>query len=184
MAYLGETYNVDGNDVAGDYTPVPPGEYVVQVEASDIKDAKKAGNKFIELTLTIMEGPEVNRKLTDRINLWNDNPKAVEIARRSLNSLGVACGKMAIGDTNEVHGIPMIAVVKVDPAKPYVDRQTGEQKPGSPSNSIAAYKPLSQRGAAGATAAPAAPAGNAATPAAGSGAAAGGFPWNRSQQAA
>ena len=152
MAYLGTTYTADPNNVAGDYTPVPPCDYVVQVDASEIKDAKKQGNRFIELSLLILEGPEAGRKLTDRINLWNDNPKAVEIAQRSLNAICAAVGKLAIGDTNELHGVPMIAVVKVDEAKPYTDPQTGEQKQGSPQNSIRTYKPLS----AGVAAAPAA----------------------------
>lgn len=172
MAYLGSTYTADPNNVAGDYTPVPAGDYVVQVEASDIKDAKKVGNRFIELTLLIMEGPEAGRKLTDRINLWNDNTKAVEIAQRSLNALCAAVGKLSVGDTTELHGIAVIATVKVDEGKPYQDRETGEMKQGSPQNSIRTYKPLS----AGVAAAPAAstPAVTGAAPASG-----GGLPWKQ-----
>lgn len=182
MAYLGTTYTADPNDIAGDYTTVPPGEYVVRVEASDKKDAKKAGNAFIELTLLILEGPEAGRKLTDRINLWNDNPKAVEIARRSLNAVCAAVGKLTISDTTELHGTPIIAVVKVEEGKPYQDTQTGETKQGSPQNSIRTYKPLSARGATpAAPAAPAAPAGQ--TGAASGGATSGGFPWQRPQAA-
>lgn len=169
MANLGGTYQADANNVAGDYTPVPPGDYVVQIETSDIKDAKTPGNRFIELEMVILEGPEAGRKLTDRLNLWNSNQKAVEIAQRSMNALCVAVGKLAVADTNELHGIPMIAVVKVDPAKPYF--KDGVEQPGSPSNSIRTYKPKS----AGASApAPQQQASQTAAPASG-----GGLPWKK-----
>lgn len=175
MAFIGQTYTADPSNVAGDYQPVPPGDYVVQVESSDIKDAKKAGNRFIELSLLIIEGEHANRKLTDRINLWNDNPKAVEIAQRTLNALCVAVGKMSVSDTTELHGIPMLATVKVKPGTPY--EKDGQTVQGSPQNEIGTYKPLSQRGAAPAptpvaTATPSA----AGSPAPASG---GGMPWKR-----
>lgn len=146
MANLGSTYQADASNIAGDFTPIPPGEYVVQIEASDIKDAKTHGNRFIELEVVIIEGPEAGRKLTDRLNLWNSNQKAVDIAQRSMNALCVAVGKLAVQDTNELHGIPMLAVVKVDPAKPYF--KDGVEHPGSPQNSIRTYKPKSAGGAA------------------------------------
>lgn len=172
MANLGGTYQADANNVAGDYTPVPPGDYVVQIESSDIKDAKTSGNRFIELELVIIEGPEAGRKLTDRLNLWNSNQKAVDIAQRSMNALCVAVGKLAVGDTNELHGIPMVAVVKVDPAKPYF--KDGVEHPGSPSNSIRTYKPKS----AGVSVAPATQPAQASAPASGSG-----LPWKNKQAA-
>lgn len=172
MANLGGTYQADPNNVQGDYTPVPAGDYLVQIDSSDIKDAKKPGNRYIQLDMVIMEGPEAGRKLTDRLNLWNDNQQAVDIAQRSLNALCVAVGKLSIEDSSELHGIPMIATVKVDPAKPYTDNN-GDQKPGSPSNSIRTYKPRSAAPAAsGGGFKPAAQ--DAAAPASG-----GGLPWKQ-----
>lgn len=169
MANLGATYQADPNNVQGDYQPIAPGDYVVQIESSDIKDAKTPGNRFVQLEIVILEGAEAGRKLTDRLNLWNSNQQAVDIAQRSMNALCVAVGKLAVGDTNELHGIPMIAVVKVDPAKPYF--KDGQEYPGSPSNSIRTYKPKS----AGVSPAPAAAAPKATTaPASG-----GGLPWKQ-----
>lgn len=168
MANLGATYQADPNNVQGDYQPIAAGDYVVQIESSDIKDAKTPGNRFVQLEMVILEGPEAGRKLTDRLNLWNSNQQAVDIAQRSMNALCVAVGKLAVGDTNELHGIPMIAVVKVDPAKPYF--KDGVEHPGSPSNSIRTYKPKS----AGAAQASAAKPAQAAAPAPG-----GGLPWKQ-----
>lgn len=174
MANLGGTYQADPTNVQGDYTPVPAGDYLVQIESSDIKDARKQGNRYIQLEMAIIEGPEAGRKLTDRLNLWNDNQQAVDIAQRSLNALCVAVSKMSIEDSSELHNIPMIATVKVDPAKPYM--KDGVEQPGSPSNSIRTYKPRA--------AAPAAQAGGfkpaeaAAAPSTG-----GGLPWKNKQAA-
>ena len=177
MANLGGTYEADPQNVAGDYTPVPPGDYLVMVVSSDIRDAKKPGNRFIELSLLIMDGPEKNRKLTDRINLWNDNPKAVEIAQRSFNALIVACGKLAVQDTAELHNILIIATVKVDPGKPYTDND-GVQREGGPQNSVRTYRARDAATPA-ASPTPAPTQTHAAQTAAPAAAAGGGLPWKK-----
>ncbi len=173
MANLGGTYQADANNVSGDYTPVPAGDYIVQIESSDIEDGSKPGSRYVQLEMVILDGPEAGRKLIDRLNLWNNNQQAVDIAQRSMNALCVAVGKLAVSDTNELHGIPIIATVKVDPAKPYM--KDGVEHPGSPQNSIRTYKPKS----AGA----AAPSGGGFSGQASSGTAApasgGGLPWKQ-----
>lgn len=141
MVALGGTYTADADNVAGDYTPVPAGEYKVHVIESDMKENSKRNGNYIQLGLEILEGEHAGRKLIERLNIDNPNQQAVDIAQRSLNAICVAVGKMAIADTNELHNVPMIAVVKVDPAKPYM--KDGVQRPGSPSNSIRTYKPVS-----------------------------------------
>jgi hypothetical protein len=140
MAALGGTYTADPNNLQGDYTPVPPGEYRVIVKDSERKEARTPGNYYYQLDLEIIEGEHKGRSLTERLNLENSNSQAVDIAQRTLNSICVAVGKMSISDTGELHNIPMIAVVKVDPPKPYV--KDGIEQPGSPSNSIRTYKPV------------------------------------------
>lgn len=139
MANLGGTYTADPNNVQGDYTPIPPGEYLVHVVDSDMVENSRKDGHFIKLDLEVLEGEHAGRKLIERLNIDNPNQQAVDIAQRSLNAICVAVGKMSISDTNELHNVPMIAVVKVDPAKPYV--KDGVEMPGSPSNSIRTYKP-------------------------------------------
>jgi hypothetical protein len=149
MAFLGGTYTADPDNVAGDYTPVPPGEYRVIIKDSDRKETRNGNGAYYQLDLEIIEGEHKGRTLIERLNLENQNQQAVDIAQRTLNAICVAAGKMSISDTAELHNIPMIAVVKVDPPKPYM--KDGVEMPGSPSNSIRTYKPVS-------VAAPAAPA--------------------------
>lgn len=139
MANLGGTYTADPDNVQGEYTPIPPGEYLVHIIDSDMKPNSANTGSYLQLEIEILEGDSAGRKLTERLNLDNPNEKAVEIAQRTLNALCVAVGKLSISDSNELHGIPIVAVVKVDPAKPYV--KDGVEHPGSPQNSVRTYKP-------------------------------------------
>jgi hypothetical protein len=155
MAYIGGTYTADPNNVAGDYTPVPPGEYGFTIIEADYKENNAKTGHFIYIKAKIDDNDpsgEGGRTFEDRFNIDNPNEKAVEIGQRQLNALLFATGKQAITDTDELLGLSAIAKLKVDPAKPYM--KDGVQQPGSPSNSVGAYK---ARGAA-ANSAPAAPA--------------------------
>lgn len=133
MANLGGTYTADPNNVQGDFTPVPPGEYLVHITDSDMVATKTGNGHFLKLDLEILEGDQQGRKLFDRLNIDNPNQQAVDIAQRTLNAICVAVGKLSIADSSELHNVPMVAVVKVDPAK-------GDY---GPSNSIGTYKPAS-----------------------------------------
>ena len=147
MANLGGQYTADPNNVQGDYSPIPAGEYSVHVVNSDMKPTKNGSGNYLELEMEVLDGDQAGRKLFDRLNLDNPNAQAMEIAQRTLNAICVATGKMSISDSTELHNIPMVAVVKVDPPR-------GEY---GASNSIRTYKP------AGGASAPAAQAtGNAA----------------------
>ena len=131
MVALGGTYTADPDNVQGDYSPIPPGEYRVHVVGSDLKATKAGTGNYLELEMEVLDGEHQGRKLFDRLNIDNPNQQAVDIAQRTLNAICVAVGKLSIGDSNELHNIPMIAVVKVDPAR-------GDY---GPSNSIKTYKP-------------------------------------------
>lgn len=138
MANLGH-YEADPNNVQGEYTLIEPGEYLVHISGSDMKPTKNGAGHYLELEIEILEGENAGRKLYDRLNLDNPNQQAVDIAQRVLNAICVAVGKLSITDSDELHNIPMIAVVKVDPAKPYT--KDGIEREGSPQNSIKTYKP-------------------------------------------
>ncbi|MAK85994.1 MAG: hypothetical protein CMK96_03385 [Pseudomonas sp.] len=131
MVALGGTYTADPDNVQGDYSPIPPGEYRVHVISSDLKATKAGTGNYLELEMEVLDGEHQGRKLFDRLNIDNPNQQAVDIAQRTLNAICVAVGKLSIADSNELHNIPMIAVVKVDPAR-------GDY---GPSNSIKTYKP-------------------------------------------
>jgi hypothetical protein len=137
MAFLGGTFDANQVEPQGDYTPITPGEYKVHILSSEMVETTKRDGHMLKLELEIIEGESAGRKLFDRLNLDNPNAQAVEIAQRQLSAICHATGKLTVQDSEELHGIPMLAVVKVDPPR------TGRDgKEYGASNSIKAYKPI------------------------------------------
>ena len=93
---------------------LPPGKYLAQIIESEMKDTQ-AGGKMLALTLEITDGPHARRRLWDNLNLVNNNPKAVEIAQRTLSAICHAIGKMQVNDSEELHFRPMLLSVEVEP---------------------------------------------------------------------
>lgn len=117
MAQLGGTF--DATQVAPNqpFEVLPPGKYKVQVTDSDMRPTKDGTGQYLWLEMEILDGEYQGRKMWDRLNLVNQNQQAVEIAQRSLSALCHATGKLHVSDSQELHFIPVIATVKVRPAK-------------------------------------------------------------------
>lgn len=96
---------------------LPPGKYRVVISDSESKQTKAGDGSYLMLTLTVIEGEHEGRKLFDRLNLDNPNPTAVEIAKRTLSAICRAVGVMTPQASSDLHDIPLIAAVKVTPAK-------------------------------------------------------------------
>lgn len=131
MANIGGLYDPNAEPEAPrEYTLMPPGDYVVQIVESDIVATKAGNGQMLKLTLDIIDGEHKGRKLWDNLNLVNPNPQTVEIAQRTLNQITHATGKLGASDSEALHFIPMIAVLRVEP-----------EKNGYPaSNKISGYK--------------------------------------------
>ncbi len=96
---------------------LPPGKYVVQIVASEMRVTKDGMGQYLWLELDVLEGECQGRKLFDRLNLVNNNPQTVELAQRTLSAICHATGRMQVQDSEELHLIPMLADVKVQPPK-------------------------------------------------------------------
>lgn len=107
MANLGGTYDATGGETMGDRSILPDGEYIAVISKSEIKDAKTAGNRYINLEWEVYDGDCKGRRFWSMLNLWNANATAVEIAQREFNSICHAVGKLKVQDTEELHSIPM-----------------------------------------------------------------------------
>lgn len=113
MANLGN-YDATGGATMEERSVLPAGEYVAALVKSDKKDAKKGnGNAYINCEFEVTDGANKGRRFWTMLNLWNDNPQAVEISQRALNSIMNACGRLRVNDTEELHGIPMRIKLKV-----------------------------------------------------------------------
>jgi hypothetical protein len=96
---------------------IPPGWYNTRITASEMKPTKDGSGSYLALTLTVIDGPAANRKLFDRLNLNNKNKVAVDIAYQTLSSICHATGIIQLGDSTQLHGIPLMAKVKIKPAE-------------------------------------------------------------------
>ncbi len=139
MAKLDQELNVNDVPEREEYSPVPPGAYTAMIVESEIKPTK-AGGEMIVLEIDIQEGEYAGRKVFERLNIKNENQKAVDIAYRTLAEIGKALGKSSIKDTAELHNKRLTINVKVDPAQPYV--KDGVTYPGAPQNSVTRYLPF------------------------------------------
>lgn len=136
MAFLGGTFDASQVEPQGEYTPVPPGDYKVQITSSEMVENSAKTGHMLKLELEIIEGDQAGRKLIDRLNLDNPNAQAVEIAQRQLSAICHAVGKLSVQDSEELHMLPMVAVVKVDPPR------SANGKDYGPSNGIKTYKAI------------------------------------------
>lgn len=128
MAQIG---NFDATQVAPreDFSPIPVGEYVVQITDSDVNPTKAGTGHRLELTFEVIDGEFKGRKVFEGLNIDNPNPKAVEIAQRDLSAICHAVGKLQVSDSQELHYKPLVVRVDI------------EQRDGySPRNVIKAYK--------------------------------------------
>ena len=117
MANLGTTFDASAVDPSTTYEILPPGQYVVQIVRSEMRPTKSGTGQQLVLELDVLEGPQAGRKLFDRLNLVNPNTQAVEIAERTLSAICHATGRMQVQDSEELHLVPMLADVTVQPPK-------------------------------------------------------------------
>jgi len=117
MSFLG-TFNAEENEDEGN--PVlSKGEYTAEIINSDLKDSK-SGGKYVELHYRIhAQGEPV---VVDRLNIQNSNPTAERIGKGKLSKVVKACHKVAITDTEELHGIPIKVKLGIEEGGMYPDR--------------------------------------------------------------
>ena len=99
------------------FDPIPAGIYNAQVTESDIKRLGTGNGDCLNLTLTILDGPMVTRKVWARLNIRHSNAQAQSIAQAQLSSLCHAVGVINLQDSTQLHMKPLRIKVKVRPAE-------------------------------------------------------------------
>jgi hypothetical protein len=145
MADLGGQFNSNEVEDRQDFSPLPAGDYKAICIDSKWKDAKTAGNKYIELTFEIVGDKAKGRKVWSRLNLVNSNTTAVEIARSELKEICQATGVLTPRDTAELHNRPLVLELKL----------TKRKDNGEFTNEIKKYKSVSSAASKPADPAPA-----------------------------
>lgn len=133
----------------GDFEPLPVGEYMAVITASEMKTTRAGDGEYLALTFQVIDGPHKGRNLWSNLNLKNPSEKAVQIAHGELSAICRAVGVLTPRDSAELHNIPLIVKVKIEARK-----DTGEQ-----TNRITSYKArVNHQAVSTAAAAPGAPA--------------------------
>ena len=136
MAQLNQHFDASAVEPAAPFELLPPGRYSVQIVQSEMRATRAGNGQYLWLEMDVIEGPHQGRKIWDQLNLVNPNQQTVEIAQRTLSAICHAVGKLSVQDSEELHSIPMVAVVKVDPPR------SANGKDYGPSNSIKTYKAI------------------------------------------
>ncbi|MBF0462243.1 MAG: DUF669 domain-containing protein [Magnetococcales bacterium] len=114
MAQLGGTFDATQVDPNQPHETLPPGDYRVQIVASEMRVTKAGTGQYLFLEMEILDGAMAGKKLFDRLNLINPNRQAEEIAQRTLSAICHAVGRMQVTDSEELHFKPLVVKVVVD----------------------------------------------------------------------
>lgn len=135
--------NFDANNVEPNkgFDVLPADDYTAIIESSEMKNTKDGNGKYLKLSFQIIEGEFSGRKLWTNLNIVNDNPKAVEIAKADLSAICRAVGVMTPKDSNELHNKPLTIKVVCKKRKDngemenkidkYIAKETKKAVPGS-----------------------------------------------------
>ena len=101
----------------GNFTPVPAGDYTVQITGSELKDTKDGSGQYVKAEFTVLGPAYQGRKIFQNYNIFNKNADAEQIGRAQLKSLTTAVGLDTLRDTDELIGRRAFVHVAVVPDK-------------------------------------------------------------------
>ena len=117
MAHIGQTLSLDNLPAPDNFEPLPPGNYGCEVIQSDVVDTKTGLGRQMKLTLKVTEGEFEGRRVWANIMVRHQNEMAQRIGQQVIASLISAAGIGPIDDTEELHGIPVVAKIAIETDK-------------------------------------------------------------------
>jgi len=106
-------FNANDVEPAGDFTPIPAGDYTAIITDSEEKATKAGTGAYLKLTFQVVDGEYKGRNLWALLNLKNPNETAVKIAQGELSSICRAVNVLEPKDSLDLHGIPLTITVGV-----------------------------------------------------------------------
>lgn len=118
-------FNMEGVKPSGEYQELPAGEYLVRIEGTEKKPTKdkfhpdgtpsedNGKNFYLNIALKVGSGPSEGHVEFERLNLWNSNAIAVNIAKSTLKSIQDATG-VYTNNSDDFHGKFMIMRIKAN----------------------------------------------------------------------
>jgi hypothetical protein len=99
------------------YPTIPAGIYKLQVVESSIEPTKSGSGDMLVLIVEVIDGIHAGHKITDRLNIRNQNPDAQRIAQRALADLCLSLGILDLSDSEQLHFKPFTAKVRIEEDK-------------------------------------------------------------------
>ena len=118
--------------------PIPAGWYIGHIVESELTENRNKDGAYINFQIEVLDGPYKGRKVFGRMNVYNKNPQAQEIAYRELSALCHATGVLRVEDTQQLHGRPFEVKVSVRKDEGY-----------EPSNDVKGFRPVGAGAAQG-----------------------------------
>lgn len=108
------------------FTPIPTGNYVAEVNRSEVKATKDGRGSYLSLSLKVLEGDFAGRLIFQNITLTNANATAQTIGREQMAQLAGACGILNLQDSEQLHGKPIgiRVAIETDKSGQYEPRNT------------------------------------------------------------
>lgn len=114
-----------------DFTLIPDGKYICQLESTDKKQTKK-GKCYLEFCFKIIEGNLRGRKIWERFFCFEpEKVTAMKYAKIKIDQMCKVAGIQVLRDTSELEGTNYLLTVKTEESEAY-----GKQ------NSISKYEPV------------------------------------------
>jgi len=118
---------------------LPEGEYLVSIVDSEMSKTSKGGD-MLTITMQVANGAHEGATLKERLNVINDNPKAMEIAMQTLSRITKAAGLALLEDSEQLHGKRVVAKVSIKAGQGTYLASDGTEKPNGDQNVIKGYR--------------------------------------------
>lgn len=102
-----KTANIPVSDEPRSFDPLPAGRYQAMIIASEMRNTIAGNGQYLLLTFEILGPTHSKRRIWDRLNIVNPNPKAEQIAQRQLANLCAALGRDGVQESEELHNMPL-----------------------------------------------------------------------------
>lgn len=127
-------FNANDVDPNVAFEPLPAGDYLAVVVATEMKPTKNGSGEYLQLEIEVIDGPQKGRKVWDRLMLKHTNSQTVTIARSTLSALCRAINVLQPRDSIELHNLPVVVKVackKRDDTGEIVNVVKGYKKKGA-----------------------------------------------------
>lgn len=118
-------FNLDLTNVeVGNFDVIPAGEYVAQIQKSELVDTKDGTGKYIKTSWKITDQVQNGRVFFSNFNIMNKSDKAVQIGMAQLKSLLMCAGSQGfvLKDPADLVGLECLVKLKIRTSDQYGDQ--------------------------------------------------------------